>query len=156
MPAEPPALRSIVPHAPTQLRLARSHARHEHETKPKPISRLGSAEPIIPPNLRYVYVIMYIQPVQPITYIFSICLFHRCSHLFSYFVSRFHCCLHILTFVNCFHNFHICFTRFTVFTHFLTFSHSIQCFVLFPRVPGGPPGVPWVPWGQFPEGSESF
>ena len=31
------------PHAPTQLRLARSHARHEHETKPKPISRLGSA-----------------------------------------------------------------------------------------------------------------
>ena len=26
---------------PTQLRLARSHARHEHETKPKPSSRLG-------------------------------------------------------------------------------------------------------------------
>ena len=50
LPAEPPALRS---HALTQLRLARSHARHEHETKPKPISRLGSAELIIPLNLRY-------------------------------------------------------------------------------------------------------
>ena len=28
---------------------ARSHARHEHETKPKPISRLGSAKASFPP-----------------------------------------------------------------------------------------------------------
>ncbi len=38
------------PHAPTQLRLARSHARHEYETKPKPISRLGSAKASFPPT----------------------------------------------------------------------------------------------------------
>ncbi len=39
-----------MPHTLTQLRLARSHARHEHETKPKPISWLGSAEPMIFPQ----------------------------------------------------------------------------------------------------------
>ena len=41
-----------IPHALTQLRLARSHARHarhEHETKQKQISRLR----ILPPNLRF-------------------------------------------------------------------------------------------------------
>ena len=30
----------LLSHTPTQLGLARSHARHEHETKPKPIFRL--------------------------------------------------------------------------------------------------------------------
>ena len=29
---------------------ARTHARHEHETKPKPISRLGSTASILPPQ----------------------------------------------------------------------------------------------------------
>ena len=52
LPAVAPALRKHVsPHALTQLRLARSHARHarhEHETKQKQISRLR----ILPPNLR--------------------------------------------------------------------------------------------------------
>ena len=33
---------------PTQFRLARSHARHEHATKPKPISRLGVYSPQSP------------------------------------------------------------------------------------------------------------
>ena len=40
-------------HAPTQLRLARPHARHaRHEPKPKSISRLGSQKDS-PPNLQY-------------------------------------------------------------------------------------------------------
>ena len=49
-PFEPPALRSTSlthPHS-----FARMRARHEHETKPKPISRLGSAAPNKPPNLQ--------------------------------------------------------------------------------------------------------
>ena len=37
-----PSVEEHLPHAPAQLRThARTHARHEHETKPKPISRLG-------------------------------------------------------------------------------------------------------------------
>ena len=45
LPAKAPALRTIAPHAHTQLR---THARHEHETKPKPISRLGSSKDCFP------------------------------------------------------------------------------------------------------------
>ena len=47
---------SVEEHAPTHAHTAshaRTHARHEHETKPKPISRLGSTASIIPPNLRH-------------------------------------------------------------------------------------------------------
>jgi hypothetical protein len=47
---------TLLSRTPTQLRLAspaRSHARHEHETKPKPISRLWSTESIVLLNLRY-------------------------------------------------------------------------------------------------------
>ena len=48
-----PSVEEHLSHAPTQLRThARTHARHEHETKPKPISRLGSAAPNKPPNLQ--------------------------------------------------------------------------------------------------------
>jgi hypothetical protein len=51
LPDETPSdRRDIASRTPTQLRLARSHARHEHETKPKPISRLGSAEASFPPT----------------------------------------------------------------------------------------------------------
>ena len=56
-PFEPPALRSTSlthPHSFARTH-ARTHARHEHETKPKPISRLGSAAPNKPPNLQYIY-----------------------------------------------------------------------------------------------------
>ena len=35
-----PALTPLRSHTPTQLRVARSHARHKHETEPKPISRM--------------------------------------------------------------------------------------------------------------------
>ena len=46
LPFEPPALGR---HAYTRPRsFARTHARHEHETKPTPISRLGSAEASFP------------------------------------------------------------------------------------------------------------
>ena len=41
-----PSVEEHLSHAPTQLR---THARHEHETKPKPISRLGSADADFPP-----------------------------------------------------------------------------------------------------------
>ena len=48
-----PSVEQHLPHTLTQLRThARTHARHEHETKPKPISRLGSADAFFPPNLR--------------------------------------------------------------------------------------------------------
>ena len=44
LPFEPPALRSTTPTRPRSFASpAGTHARHEHETKPKPISRLGSA-----------------------------------------------------------------------------------------------------------------
>ena len=49
-PSETPALRRHSPHTPTQLRLARSHARHEHETKQKQISRLGTPGGLFPPT----------------------------------------------------------------------------------------------------------
>ena len=40
-----PSVEQHLPHALTQLRThTRTHARHEHETKPKPISRWGSAD----------------------------------------------------------------------------------------------------------------
>ena len=61
-PFEPPALRSTSlthPHSFARTH-ARTHARHEHETKPKPISRLGSAAPNKPPNLQYIYIYIYI------------------------------------------------------------------------------------------------
>ena len=41
LPVRASSVEKHIPHTLTQLRLARSHARHEHETKPKPISRLG-------------------------------------------------------------------------------------------------------------------
>ena len=49
LPFEPPALRSTSPTRPRSFASpARTHARHEHETKPKPISRLGSAAAYFP------------------------------------------------------------------------------------------------------------
>ena len=46
-----------LPHAPAQLR---THARHEHETKLKPISQLGLAGASFPPisNIRVYYIVM--------------------------------------------------------------------------------------------------
>ena len=49
-----PSVEQHLPHTLTQLRThARTHARHEHETKPKPISRAGSFASTIPLNLRF-------------------------------------------------------------------------------------------------------
>ena len=50
LPSEAPALRSTS--LTRSHSFARTHARREHETKPKPISRLGSTALIIPPNFR--------------------------------------------------------------------------------------------------------
>jgi len=54
---------------------ARSHSRHEHETKPKPLSRLGSIASIISPNLQLIGWGELLQQWSEQTIIVKICYF---------------------------------------------------------------------------------
>ena len=65
-----PSAKNITRHAPTQLRLARTHGTHDtHETKTKTkrsrspgYGGVGQAG-LAPPNLRYIYIYIYGNPV---------------------------------------------------------------------------------------------